>query len=322
MATIGVETEPPRGEREWRAEGPGAFAAATPWWERRLAWLLVAPTLLFLLVFSVVPAVTAVLFAFSRVRLQRGGLERTFIGLQNFGRAFADPLVAQSVGITLRWVVIVTTAEVLLGLALALLLSGSIKGRGVFTSLLMVPIIMPPVAVSIAWLFMYDPGFGIFNYALNQAGLPSVRWLSDPDLALYSMMAVDIWQATPFVFLLLYAALLSLPRDPYEAAAIDGAGRWHVFRTVTLPLLAPVLLVVLLLRLIDAARIFDKIFVMTRGGPGSSSYTMTLTIYIEGFTKFDFGYASALSFLFQIALILFATVYVKRALADYSAPPA
>src|SRR5262245_66159088 len=100
------------------------------------------------------------------------------------------------------------------------------------------------------------------------------------------MMAVDVWQATPFAFLLLYAAILSLPRDPYEAAAIDGAGRWHVFRTITLPLLLPVLAVVVLLRLIDSARIFDKIFVMTRGGPGSSAYTTTLNIYVEGFQKY------------------------------------
>jgi multiple sugar transport system permease protein len=205
-------------------------------------------------------------------------------------------------------------------LSLALLLSSGIRGRGLFSSLLIVPIIMPPIAVSIAWLFMYDYEFGIFNYLLNEVGLPSAQWLSDPAIALYAMMAVDVWQATPFAFLLLYAALLSLPRDPYEAAAIDGAGRWHVFRTVTLPLLQPVLMVVILLRLIDAARIFDKIFVMTRGGPGSSAYTATLTIYVEGFTKFDFGYASALSFLFQLSLVAAATFYVKRVLADYAQP--
>ena len=170
------------------------------------------------------------------------------------------------------------------------------------------------------WFFMYEYTFGVFNYLLNSLGAPSVRWLSDPNIALYSMMAVDIWQATPFAFLLLYAAILSLPRDPYEAAAIDGAGRLHVFRTITLPLLLPVLAVVVLLRLIDAARAFDKIFVMTRGGPGSSAYTATLTIYIEGFNKYDFGYASALSFLFQIVLVIIATIYVKRVMVDYSAP--
>ena len=302
------------------AETTAQRAPAVPWWERNLAWLLVAPTIAMFVIFAFLPSITAILFAFSRVRLIRGGVQRHFTGLDNFQRAFEDPLVRQSVGITLRWTLIVTTIEIALGLALALLLAHGIRGRGIFTSLLIIPIIMPPVAISIAWFFMYDYNFGVFNYLLGEVGLSSVRWLSDPDIALYAMMLVDIWQATPFAFLLLYAAILSLPRDPYEAAAIDAASRWRVFRTVTLPLLRPVLLVVVLLRLIDAARIFDKVFVMTRGGPGSSAYTATLTIYIEGFTKFDIGYASALSFLFQIGLVILATVYVRRVLNDYSAP--
>ncbi|MFM9108909.1 MAG: carbohydrate ABC transporter permease [Chloroflexota bacterium] len=305
------------------APEPGAGrapAAGVPWWERHLAWLLVSPTILLLLLFSIIPTIFLVRFAFSNVILQRGGMKLVPMGFDNFARAFQDPLVQDSVGITLRWVLIVTTLEVLLGLGLALLVSSLGRGRSIFSSLLIIPIIMPPVAVSVAWLFMYDPGFGIFNFLLGEFGLPDVRWLSDRNIALYSMMAVDIWQATPFVFLLLYAAILSLPRDPYEAAAIDGASRWHVFRTVTLPLLGPVLLVVVLLRFIDAARAFDKIFVMTRGGPGTSSFTMSLTIYNEAFAKFDFGYASAVSFLFQIVMVILGTVYVKRALADYSAP--
>jgi multiple sugar transport system permease protein len=295
-------------------------STGVPWWERNLAWLLVMPMLVMFAVFALLPSLTAILYAFSHIRLARGGMQLRFIGFDNFLRAFEDPLVRQSAGITLKWALIVTAVEILLGLGLALLLAHGIRGRAIFTSLLIIPIIMPPVAVSLMWRFMYEYNFGIFNYLLNQAGLPSVRWLSDPDIALYSMMAVDVWQATPFAFLLLYAAILSLPRDPYEAAAIDGAGRWHVFRTVTLPLLLPVLAVVVMLRLIDAARVFDKIFVMTRGGPGSSAYTTTLTVYVEAFNKYDFGYASAISFLFQVVLVIIATIYVRRVMADYSAP--
>jgi multiple sugar transport system permease protein len=301
-------------------EGVAKRSTGVPWWERNLAWLLVMPMLVMFAVFALLPSLTAILYAFSHIRLARGGMQLRFIGFDNFLRAFEDPLVRQSAGITLKWALIVTAVEILLGLGLALLLAHGIRGRAIFTSLLIIPIIMPPVAVSLMWRFMYEYNFGIFNYLLNQAGLPSVRWLSDPDIALYSMMAVDVWQATPFAFLLLYAAILSLPRDPYEAAAIDGAGRWHVFRTVTLPLLLPVLAVVVMLRLIDAARVFDKIFVMTRGGPGSSAYTTTLTVYVEAFNKYDFGYASAISFLFQVVLVIIATIYVRRVMADYSAP--
>ena len=294
--------------------------ARAPWWERNLAWLLIAPTILMFIIFAFIPSITAIIYAFSRVKLVRGNVDRTFIGLDNFRRAFDDPLVAQSVKITLRWMIGVTVAEVVLGLLLALLLTQNIPFRPFFTSLLIIPIIMPPVSVAVAWLFMYDINFGVYNYLLGLVNLGPVEWLTDRHLALYSIMLVDIWQATPFAFLLLYAGLLSLPRDPYEAASIDGASSFHIFRTVTLPLLKPVLMVVILLRLIDAARIFDKIFIMTQGGPGSSTYSMTFTIYIQGFTKFDLGYTSALSFLFQFGLVIIATIYVRRVLTDYAAP--
>ena len=294
--------------------------ARAPWWERNLAWLLIAPTVAMFVVFAFIPSLTAIRYAFSRVRLTRDGITQEFIRFENFERAFDDPIVREAVWITLRWVVGVTVAEVGLGLLLALLMTQNIRWRALFTSLLIIPIIMPPVSVAIAWFFMYEINFGVFNYLLDEVGISPVRWLSDVDVALYSMMAVDVWQATPFTFLLLYAGLLALPRDPYEAAAIDGATPWHIFRTVTLPLLGPILLVVVLLRVIDAARIFDKIWIMTQGGPGTSAYTMTLNIYIQGFRNLDFGYSSALSFLFQIVLIVIATVYVKRVMADYAAP--
>jgi multiple sugar transport system permease protein len=296
--------------------------ARAPWWERNLAWLLVSPTIIMFIAFAFIPSITAILYALSDVELVRGSVARKFIGLDNFRRAFDDPLVAQSAKITIRWMIGVTVAEVVLGLLLALLLTQNIPFRPFFTSLLIIPVIMPPVSVAVAWFFMYDLNIGVFNYLLGRVDLGPVSWLTDRDYALYSVMLVDIWQATPFAFLLLYAGLLSLPRDPYEAAAIDGASAFRIFRTVTLPLLRPVLLVVILLRLIDAARIFDKIYVMTKGGPGSSTYSMTYTIYIQGFTRFDLGYTSALSFLFQFGLIIIATIYVRRVLADYAAPRA
>jgi multiple sugar transport system permease protein len=294
--------------------------ARAPLWERQMGWVLLTPVIVMFILFAFIPSITAILYAFSRVKLVRGNVQRTYIGLDNFRRAFDDPLVAQSAKTTIKWMLGVTISEVFIGLLLALLLTQNIPFRPLFTSLLIIPIIMPPVSVAVAWYFMYDLNFGVYNYLLSLINVAPVSWLSDRDIALYSIMLVDIWQATPFAFLLLYAGLLSLPKDPYEAAAIDGASPFHIFRTVTLPLLKPVLMVVILLRLIDAARIFDKIFVMTKGGPGSSTYTMTLTIYIQGFTKFDLGYTSALSFLFQIGLIAIATIYVRKVLFDYAAP--
>jgi multiple sugar transport system permease protein len=265
----------------------------------------------------VYPTLATIQISLSRIDITGGGLVQEFVGLENFTRAFRDPLIRESAGRTLKWVFVVTTAEMLLGLGLALLVSSGIRWRGLTISLLMLPIVLPPVSVSIAWRFSYQEQFGVYNYLLSLTGLGPVRWLSDRDLALYSVMATDIWQATPFVFLLMLACLEAMPIDPFEAAAIDGATRWQVFRSITLPLLRPTLLVVLLLRAIDAARIFDKIFVMTNGGgPGTSTETLTMSIYKTAFIQFDFGYAAALSFLFQLILVVLGTIYVRRVLRE------
>lgn len=291
-----------------------------PWWERNLSWLLITPTLVFFLLFAIAPSIFVIRYAVSHVRLIRGTTDFEFIGLDNFRRAWNDDLVRDSATITLKWMFGITVSEVLLGLFLALLITQDIRFRPVITTLLIIPIIMPPVSVAIAWYFMYNSNFGVYNFLLGKIGIAPVQWLSDVDIALYAMMVVDTWQATPFVFLLLFAALVSLPRDPYEAAAIDGASALRVFRTITLPLMSPVLLIVILLRLIDAARAFDKIYIMTKGGPGTSAYTMTLTTYVQAFVRLDWGYAAALSFMFQIALIIMGTIYVKRMMAEYTAP--
>jgi multiple sugar transport system permease protein len=298
----------------------GIAAERAPWWERNLSWLLLAPTIALFLLFALAPSIFIIRYAVSHVKLIRGTTTFDFIGLDNFRRAWEDTLVRESAVITLKWMFGVTIAEVLFGLALALLISQNIRFRPVITTLLIIPIIMPPVSVAIAWFFMYNANFGLYNYLLGKVGIAPVNWLSDVDVALYAMMVVDIWQATPFVFLLLFAAIVSLPRDPYEAAAIDGAGVMRVFRTITLPLMAPVLLIVVLLRLIDAARAFDKIYIMTKGGPGTSAYTMTLTTYVQAFVRLDWGYSAALSFIFQITLIILGTIYVRRMMSDYTAP--
>lgn len=323
-------------------------AARAPWWERNLGWLLLSPTIVMFLAFAFAPTYYSVRYALSQVKLIRGRLDLRFIKLDNFNRALHDDLVHQAVRTTLQWTVLVTLAEVLLGLLLALLMTQNIRWKPVLTSILIIPIIIPPVSVAIAWRYMYNQQSGVITYVTDKIGLGNVGWLSDSrgifdvvgiggavhwlpgtierfinvPLALLSMMVVDIWQVTPFTFLLLYAGLTAIPRDPYEAAAIDGASTWFTFKTVTLPMLRPVLLVVLLLRLIDSARIFDKIFLMTNGGPGTTGYTMTLTAYVSAFVRLELGYAAALSFLFQLLLIVAGTIYVRRVLSDYSAPTA
>lgn len=288
-----------------------------PWWERNIQYLLPLPTVALLLLFVVYPTVTAIQYSLNHVTITGDGLQLRFTGWENYGRAFGDQFVRNAAWITLQWVVVVTSLEILIGLGLALLVTSGIRWRGLVISLLMIPIVLPPVSVSLAWRFSYQEQFGVYNYLLSLIGLGPVRWLSDRNIALYSVMGTDLWQATPFVFLLLLAGLQALPSDPFEAAAIDGGTPWQVFRTITLPLLLPTLLVVVLLRTIDAARIFDKIYVMTNGGgPGTSTETLTMSIYKTAFIQFDFGYAAALSFLFQIVLVILGTIYVRRVLKE------
>ncbi len=273
--------------------------------------------MLLLAFFVVYPTITAVQYSLNHITITGEGLQMRFTGLDNYTRAFRDPLIATAARQTLEWVVVVTSLEMLLGLGLALLVSSGIRVRGVVISVLMIPIVLPPIAVSLAWRFSYQEQFGVYNYLLSFVELGPVRWLSDRNIALFSVMATDIWQATPFVFLLLLAGLQAMPPDPFEAAAIDGASPWQVFRTITLPLLRPTLLVVLLLRTIDAPRIFDKIYVMTNGGgPGTATETLTMGIYKTAFIQFDFGYAAGLSFLFQIVLVILGTFYVRRVLKE------
>jgi multiple sugar transport system permease protein len=291
--------------------------ARAPWWERNIQYLLPLPTVVLLLLFVVYPTITAIQFSLNHVSITGEGLIMRFTGFDNYTRAFRDPLIATAARQTLQWVVVVTFMEMLFGLGLALLVTTGVRLRGLVISVLMIPIVLPPIAVSLAWRFSYQEQFGVYNYLLSLLHLGPVRWLSDRNIALYSVMATDIWQATPFVFLLLLAGLQAMPSDPFEAAAIDGATPWQIFRTITLPLLRPTLFVVLLLRTIDAARVFDKIFVMTNGGgPGTATETLTMSIYKTAFIQFDFGYAAGLSFLFQILLVILGTIYVRHVLKE------
>ena len=176
-----------------------------------------------LVLFVVYPTLTAIQYSLNHVTITGEGLQMRFTGADNFIRAFRDPFVANAARITLQWVVVVTSLEILIGLGLAMLVSSGIRWRGLVISLLMIPIVLPPVSVSLAWRFSYQEQFGVYNYLLSLIGLGPVRWLSDRNIALYSVMLTDLWQATPFVFLLLLAGLQALPTDPFEAAAIDGA---------------------------------------------------------------------------------------------------
>jgi multiple sugar transport system permease protein len=276
--------------------------------ERALPFLLVAPTVAVLLALSIYPLIYSI-----KVSLQTGTGQRVAWSLGNFTRLASDRFFLDALGHTLVYAVIALTFEFLLGLGLAVLLNEKLRGRNFFRAMLLVPMMLPPVVVGVVWRLMLNPNFGAINGTLKGAGLnaAALTWTASPKLALASVIAVDIWQWTPFMFLVLLAGLQAIPQEPYEAAVIDGSSAWQTFRHVTLPLLKPAILIALLLRTMDLLRVFDQIFILTEGGPGSATETISLYIYRTAFRFGDFGYAAAMSFVLLILTNVISLAYIR-----------
>lgn len=276
--------------------------------ERALPYLLVAPTIAVLVALSIYPLIYAI-----KVSLQSdtsAGLRWTF---QNFARLASDQFFLSALAHTLVYAVIALTVEFLLGLGLAVLLNRQLRARSFFRAALLVPMMLPPVVVGIVWRLMLNPNFGAINGTLKGFGAEteSLTWTASPTLAFASIIAVDIWQWTPFMFLILLAGLQAIPEEPYEAALIDGSTPWQTFRHITVPLLKPAILIALLLRTMDLLRVFDQIFILTEGGPGSATETISLYIYRTAFRFSDFGYAAAMSFVLLLLTNTISLLYIR-----------
>jgi multiple sugar transport system permease protein len=276
--------------------------------ELLLPALFIAPALAVLLSLAIYPLLYSV-----SVSLQRETPNGVVWGLGNFARLVSDSFFWTAMAHTFVYAIAALTCEFLLGLGLALLLNSEIRGRGIFRASLLVPMMLPAVVVGVVWRLMLNPNFGAINGTLKQIGIntESLTWTASPKLAMLSVIAVDVWQWTPFVFLVLLAGLQAIPQEPYEAALIDGSSRWQTFWHVTLPLLKPSILIVLLLRTMDLLRVFDQIFILTEGGPGFATETISLYIYRTAFRFFDFGYAAAMSFVLLALTNVISAIYIK-----------
>jgi multiple sugar transport system permease protein len=235
--------------------------------------------------------------------------EAEFVGLKNYVTLLNDPNFRESLGVTLRFAFIVVTVEMVLGVGLALLLDRNIRGMSVLRTMFILPMMIAPVVVGLMWRYMYHPTVGTFNQTLKSLGLEGVDWLGNH--ALLSVIIADIWQWTPFIFILALAALQSLPRSALEAARIDGATAWQQIWFIKLPLMAPVLIVTGLLRLIDAFKVLEVILVLTEGGPGLSTEILALRISRTATEFRELGVAAAMSnylllLLLALTLAMFA----------------
>ena len=231
--------------------------------------------------------------------------EAEFVGLANFAGLWGDPNFRESVSVTLVFAASVVTLEMALGVGLALLLDRRIRGMSLLRTVFILPMMIAPIVVGLIWRYMYHPTIGVFNETLTALGMEPVPWLSSPDWALVSVIVADVWQWTPFVFILSLAALQSLPRSALEAARIDGATPWQQVIHIKLPLMLPVLIVTALLRLIDAFKVLEVILVMTGGGPGLSTEIVALRIQrtVSEFRQLGTGAAMSI-YLLAIVLIL------------------
>jgi multiple sugar transport system permease protein len=276
--------------------------------DRTLAYALVAPSVAVLLALSIYPLIHAVTIS---LHVSAGGVLRWSFG--NFVRLLSDRFFLSALAHTMIFAASALTIEFLLGLGLAVLLNQRMRGRGLFRAGLLVPMMLPTVVVGVVWRLMLNTNFGAINGTLKGAGFNTtgLTWTSSPGLAMISIIAVDVWQWAPFMFLILLAGLQAIPQEPYEAALVDGSSAWQTFRHVTLPLLKPAILVALLLRTMDLLRVFDQVFILTEGGPGFATETISLYIYRTAFRFSDFGYAAAMSFVLLLITNIISAFYIR-----------
>jgi len=278
--------------------------------ERRAFTLLLLPALAILLIITLYPFLFSLTKAFRYYILFKPEAER-FVGFYNFRQQLTDPTTLTAFRTTGVYTVLSVGAEMVLGFLLALLFTANLYGAGLLQTLIMIPVLLSPIVVGLSWRFMYNPNIGIIDQLFQMAGLSGPHWLEDPRLAFWAVMAADVWQWTPFVTLVLIAGLHSISPEIHEAALLDGLRLRHLVRHIYLPLLVPVLMVIVLLRVMDGLRTFDIVYSLTQGGPGLSTMLISIRTWTIGLINLDFGQASALAYLIVILISVFAAVFLR-----------
>ncbi|MBZ4422692.1 carbohydrate ABC transporter permease [Myxococcus sp. RHSTA-1-4] len=274
--------------------------------ERRQAYLLVAPAVLVLAGVALYPILAAVWLSLHRFILVFG--ERRLTGLDNYAFLLSDARFWAALGNTAYFTLVAVAVELLLAVPLALLLNRAFPGRGLLRASVLVPWAIPTVVSARLWAWMFNPEYGLINRMLPGS---DINWLGAPGYALHAAILVDVWKTTPFVALLVLAGLQGIPEDLYKAARVDGASAWRAFRSITLPLLKPALLLALLFRSLDAFRVFDAIYVLTEGGPANTTETLSIYAYKTLMRSGDFGYGSTLSVATFLCVVLLALVWLR-----------
>ncbi len=288
-------------------------AASLPQWQRReklVALLLLGPAVLYLLALSIYPTIYSLWIAFHNYSLYRRDLV-SFSGIDNFTDLLDSDVFKQSFQVTLVFAAAAVLIELMLGLAIAVLLDRKMRGVNALRTLLMIPVLISPVAMGLTFRYIFAPTYGLLTYLLRIVHIPSPDWTVSVAWALPVVIFADVWQWTPFVALILLSGMQSVSTEVTEAAELDGLTEWQKLWRIVLPLIRPVLLVVVLIRLIDSIRMFDLVFVMTRGGPGSTTEVLSLFSYVTGFASGDMGSASAIAWVTVVIVNVLVAIFLR-----------
>lgn len=281
----------------------------------RMKYFFVLPGILWVLTFTIFPLLYSLRLSFFRARL---GRPEKFVGLQNYVDAFKDYRFWDAMEVTLIFVIASTTITVLGGLGLALLFNREMRGQRVFRSLFTMPIFTSAIAVGYLGLTIFHEQVGAVNTVLIALGMTNPpAWFSNVWLARLAVILVDTWQWTPFCFLVLLAGLQALPEEVYEAGRLDTSSEWDIFRFITLPLIAPILLTVTMLRLVETFKMLDIPFSLTSGGPGAATQTYSFFVYLVGLRNFNQGYASALAYILLAIMMMITIFFFNRMRKGY-----
>ena len=276
------------------------------WFDRQFVRIAILPTTVMMVLIFGIPLLFSLYLGFQGWSPDQALFSGNFAGLDNYNDLLTDPQFIKSLSVTCIYTVTTVATELAFGLGIALLLDIDLPWIGFFRTALVVPMMITPIVAALCWKLLLDPDHGVINYWIGS----HIVWLGRPDTALISVMVVNLWQNAPFVAVLLLAGLRSLPSEPVEAAAIDGASRVQVFWHITLPLLKPYIVVALLLRTIFEFRAFDNIYVMTSGGPANATMTLSMFTYLASFVRFDLSLGAAASWLMLLMCLLLCLFFI------------
>ena len=275
---------------------------------------MLTPTMIVMLVMTAYPLIFTFIYSFTDYNYLKGTENASFVLFDNYTKLFQNGYFQQAVWNTIIFTILAVVLEMGFGLLIAVFVNTLKRGQKIMRTLLLLPYLLPAVTVALSWRMMLSANYGIINQFLESLGLPVFNWFMDTQTAFGTILVIDVWQNVPFVFLLLYASLQSVSESQYEAARIDGAGTLQQFWYITLPNIKSSLALCALLRTIDTFRLFEKVNVLTGGGPAGTTTTITQFLYTYGIESLDFGFGSAGAIVMTVLVLILSSFYIKRAM--------